>query len=174
MLLSFDGKSPRLGESVFVESTARVIGDVEIGPESSVWFQTVVRGDVHFIRIGARTNLQDHTMVHVAKGRHPTIIGDDVTVGHRVVLHGCTIGNRSLIGIGAIVMDGVEIGDECLIGAGALVAPRTIIPSGHLALGQPAKVVRPLRPEEIEKLRKSAIDYCRLAATYEQAQPRRP
>ncbi len=145
MLLSYQRRAPQVHPSAYVQASAQVIGDVVIGAESSVWFNAVVRGDVHPIRIGARTNLQDNVTVHVTAGRWPTIVGDDVTVAHAVVLHGCSIADRCLIGMGAIVMDGVEIGEQCLIGAGALVTPGTRIPAGQLVMGQPAKVVRAAR-----------------------------
>lgn len=159
MILSHDGRTPELAADVYVQATAMVIGDVVIGDESSLWFYVVLRGDVERIRIGRRTNVQDHTMIHVANGRWPTIVGDDVTIGHRVVLHGCTVGNAALIGIGAIVMDGAEIGEEALVGAGALVAPGTKIPPRMLALGSPAKPVRELRAAEIAHLHDSAALY---------------
>jgi carbonic anhydrase/acetyltransferase-like protein (isoleucine patch superfamily) len=150
------------------------VGEVEIGEQSSVWFQVVIRGDVNSIRIGARTNIQDHSMLHVTRPNQKggassgakLVIGDDVTVGHRVTLHGCTVGSRVLLGMGAIVMDGAEIGDDCIIGAGALVTQGTKIPAGSLAMGVPAKVVRPLKPEEIAFLKKSAANYVGDAADY--------
>src|SRR5262245_14004382 len=123
MLLSYQGHTPQVDPTVYIQSTARVIGDVVIGPQSSLWFHVVVRGDLNFIRIGARTNVQDHSVIHVTRDRFPTHIGDDVTIGHRAVVHGCTVGNRALIGIGAIVMDGATIEDDCLVGAGSLVTP---------------------------------------------------
>src|SRR5574341_1833563 len=131
-ILAYDGKAPRLAASVFLADGSVVTGDVEIGEDSSLWFGTVVRGDVNRVRIGARTNLQDHTVVHVTVGTHPTTIGDDVTVGHRAVLHGCTVNDRSLIGIGAIVMDAVVVGPDAMVGAGALVPPRMVVPPGKL------------------------------------------
>jgi len=117
--IRFGGKAPRVHASVFVAESAVVVGDVEIGEESSLWFGAVVRGDVNFIRIGARTNVQDLGVVHVSGGTHPTVVGDDVTLGHRVTLHGCTVKDRSLVGIGAIVMDGAVVGEEAMVGAGA-------------------------------------------------------
>src|SRR5512139_2804920 len=120
-VLPYDGKAPRVAASAFLAPGSVVVGDVEIGEGSSVWFGTVVRGDVNHVRIGARTNLQDLTVVHVTSGAHPTVIGDDVTVGHRAVLHGCTVRDRCLVGIGAIVLDGAVVESESMIGAGALV-----------------------------------------------------
>lgn len=141
-------------------------GDVEIGPDTSVWFGSVVRGDVHAIRIGARTNLQDHCVVHVTRDRFPAWVGDEVTVGHRATVHGCRVGDGALVGIAAVVLDGAEIGEEALVGAGALVPPGAKIPARHLALGVPARVVRPLRDEEIRSQRARALEYVETARGY--------
>jgi carbonic anhydrase/acetyltransferase-like protein (isoleucine patch superfamily) len=162
----FRGISPRLHPSVLVMQGGRVIGDVEIGEGSSIWPGTVVRGDVHHIRIGARTNLQDGVVVHVTTDTHPTHVGDDVTVGHKAVLHGCTIEDRCLIGMGAIVLDGAVVGPDAMVGAGALVTPGTVVPPGTLALGAPARVRRALTDEEKAGLRESAAHYVELAARY--------
>ncbi|MGC3999610.1 MAG: gamma carbonic anhydrase family protein [Anaeromyxobacter sp.] len=162
----FGGKSPRLHPSVFVMEGSAVIGDVEIGEGGSLWFGAVVRGDVNAVRIGARTNLQDQCVVHVTSHTHPTTLGDDVTVGHRAVLHGCTVKDRCLIGIGAIVLDGAVIGPDAMVGAGALVPPGMVVPPGTLVLGQPAKVKRPLTPEELAHLPVSAAHYVAYAAQY--------
>lgn len=159
MIRPFRGHTPVIPKSCFIEDSAQILGDVVMGEQSSVWFNTVVRGDVNPIRIGARTNIQDLTMVHVLSKKHGTTIGDDVTVGHHVVLHGCTVGNRVLIGMGAILMDGVTVGDDCIIAAGALLTPGTNIPSGHLAVGSPAKVSRPLKEDEKAFLKQSALNY---------------
>jgi len=145
---------------------ATLIGDVELGEGSSVWPGVVVRGDVCHVRIGARTNLQDGTVVHVTTDTHPTIVGDDVTVGHRAVLHGCTIRDRCLIGIGAIVLDGAVVGPDAFVGAGALVTPGTVVPPGTMFLGAPGRVKRPLTPEELAGLRASAAHYVEVAAQY--------
>lgn len=166
MLLPFNGTAPQVDLTAYVQSSARVIGDVHLGAHASVWFNTVVRADVHHVRIGSRTNIQDNSTIHVTGGVWPTLIGDDVTVGHGAILHGCTIGNRCLVGIGAIVLDGCEIGDECLIGAGALVTPGTKIAAGHLVLGGPAKVTRKLKPAEREQIRQSAQNYVDRAVQY--------
>ncbi len=168
LIRPYGGKAPRLDASVFVAESAIAIGDVEIGPESSLWFGAIVRGDVNFIRIGARTNLQDQTVVHVSSHTHPTVIGDDVTVGHRVVLHGCTIHDRCLVGIGAIVMDGAVVGPDAMVGAGALVPPGAVVPPGTLAIGSPARPKRDLTPEEKAFLPASAANYARYAARYRQ------
>ena len=165
-IVAYDGKAPRLAASVFLAEGSAVTGDVEIGEDSSLWFGTVVRGDVNTVRIGARTNLQDLTVVHVTAGKHPTVVGDDVTVGHRAVLHGCTVKDRCLVGIGAIVLDGAVVGPDAMIGAGALVPPGMVVPSGKLVLGAPARVVRDLTPEEIASFRNSAARYVGYAAKY--------
>lgn len=167
-LRTFRGHTPRLEESVFVDPTALVIGDVQIGADSSLWPGTIVRGDVNAIRIGKRTNVQDLTVVHVTSQKHATTIGDEVTVGHRVILHGCVIGDRVLVGMGAIVMDGVTVGDDVIIGAGALLPPGTVVPSGSLVVGSPARVKRQLTEEERAFLPRSASNYVGLAAEHRQ------
>jgi carbonic anhydrase/acetyltransferase-like protein (isoleucine patch superfamily) len=169
MLIALGELTPVVHPSAYVHSSAHVIGDVQIGAESSVWFHSVLRGDVHPIRVGARSNIQDNSTIHVTRHRHATLIGDDVTVGHNVVLHGCTIGDRCLIGIGAIVLDRCVIGDECLIGAGALLTPGTTVEPGHLILGSPARVIRPITEAEREHLRQSAAGYVANAARYRAA-----
>ncbi|MEK6706080.1 MAG: gamma carbonic anhydrase family protein [Bdellovibrionota bacterium] len=166
MIIPHHNILPKIHETTFVAPSADIIGDVEIGAHSSVWFQCVIRGDVHNIKIGGRTNIQDHSMLHVTRKVSPLRIGDDVTVGHRVTLHGCTIGNRVLIGMGAIVMDDAEIGDDCMIGAGALVTKGSKVPNGQLIFGAPAKVVRPLTDEELAFLKKSAANYVEDAMEY--------
>jgi carbonic anhydrase/acetyltransferase-like protein (isoleucine patch superfamily) len=169
VIVGFRGAQPAIDASAFVAASAVVIGDVVIGAKSSVWFHAVVRGDVFPIRIGARTNLQDHVVVHVVGGRIATTVGDDVTVGHRAILHGCTIGNRVLVGMGAILLDGVEVGDDCLIGAGTLVTPGMKIEAGRLVLGNPGRVVRALNDEERAHLVQSAAGYVGYAAEYRAA-----
>ena len=167
MLHIYRGITPKLDDSVFRVGSAEIIGDVEIGAKSSVWFHVVIRGDVNFIRIGERTNIQDGTVVHVTHKKHPTWIGDDVTIGHNVTLHGCKIGNRCLSGMGAIVMDAVEIEDDVMIAAGALVTPGTQIPSGTLFAGSPAKYKRHLSDSEIADLKQSAQNYLNTVESYE-------
>jgi carbonic anhydrase/acetyltransferase-like protein (isoleucine patch superfamily) len=162
----FGGISPRIHPTALVMEGSTVIGDVEIGEESSVFPAVVVRGDVHHVRIGRRTNLQDGTVVHVTTGVYPAELGDDVTVGHSAVIHGCTIKDRCLIGMGAIVLDGAVVGPEAMVGAGAVVTPGTVVPPGVLVLGSPAKVKRPLTPDELTNLRASAAHYVELAARY--------
>jgi carbonic anhydrase/acetyltransferase-like protein (isoleucine patch superfamily) len=166
MIVPFNGITPRLAPDCYVHASAHVIGDVEIGAASSVWFQVVIRADVEKVRIGRGTNVQDHATIHVRSERWPTILGDGVTIGHRVVLHGCTIADHALIGIGAILLDGAEIGTEALVGAGAVVAPGTRIPPRVLVLGSPAKPVRDLRPDEIAGLHHSANLYVGYAKSY--------
>ncbi len=162
----FGDKTPRLHPSVFVADDATVIGDVEIGERSSIWFGAIVRGDVNHIRIGARTNVQDVAVLHVTSRTHPTLVGDDVTLGHRVTLHGCTLRNRVLIGIGAVVMDGAVVEDDAMVGAGSLVPPGMVVPSGTLAIGSPARVKRQLTPEEVAYFRISARNYADYAEQY--------
>lgn len=166
MLHPFGGKSPRIAPGVFIADGAQVIGDVEIGAGSSIWFNTVVRGDVEKIRIGARTNVQDLSCIHVASSGWGTTVGDETTIGHRVVLHGCKVGDHCLIGIGAVVLDGAEIGDEAMVGANALVTSGTRIPPRMLVLGTPARVVRPLTDAELAFLRDNAANYVGYANLY--------
>jgi carbonic anhydrase/acetyltransferase-like protein (isoleucine patch superfamily) len=166
MIITHHGITPHIAETAYIQQSAHIIGDVHIGPESSVWFNAVVRGDVCYIRIGAQVNIQDNATVHVFSGGLPTILGNGVSIAHNVVIHACTIQDFTLVGMGAIVLDGTEIGEECLIGAGAVVAPRTQIPPRSLVLGSPAKVVRSLNPEEVERLHRSADNYVRFAREY--------
>ena len=168
----FQQHTPSLGERAFVDRSAVVIGDVEIGADSSIWPLTVIRGDMHRIRIGARCSIQDNSVLHITHAGpyeadgFPLTLGDDVTVGHRVVLHGCTIGNRVLIGIGAIVMDGVVIKDEVVLGAGSLVPPGKKLESGFLYVGSPAKQVRALTDREKSFFTYSANNYRKLKDQY--------
>jgi carbonic anhydrase/acetyltransferase-like protein (isoleucine patch superfamily) len=153
MIRPFRGVHPQIHPTAFIEESARVIGDVHIGEHSSVWFNAVVRGDVFYIRIGNRTNIQDGTVIHVTNGTHATILEDEVTIGHNVTLHGCHVERGSLIGIGSIVMDGVRVGAHSLVAAGSLLSPGTQVPARSLVMGQPARVKRPLTDEEVEGLR---------------------
>lgn len=159
MIYPFKNKWPEIHETAFIAPSADVIGDVVIGQDSSIWFQVVVRGDVHSIRIGSRTNVQDHSMLHVTRKKSPLVIGDEVTVGHRVLLHGCTVGNRVLVGMGAIIMDDAVIGDDCIVAAGALVTKGFRAPDKSLIIGSPAKVSRSLTEEEMSFLKQSAANY---------------
>jgi carbonic anhydrase/acetyltransferase-like protein (isoleucine patch superfamily) len=158
-ILSYRGKFPRVHPSVFAADGVRVVGDVTIGEGASLWFNAVVRGDVHWIRIGARTNLQDNVTVHVTHDSCPTSIGDDVTVGHAAVIHGCTVGNRVLVGMGAVLMDRCRIGDECVVAARALVTEGFEAPAGSLVVGAPAVVKRTLTQEERRKGAEGAANY---------------
>ena len=166
MLHVYQNITPKLDSSVFCVDSAEIIGDVEIGAQSSIWFQVIIRGDVNFIRIGERTNIQDGTVIHVTHKIHPTVVGDDVTIGHNVTLHGCKVGNRCLIGMGAVVLDAAEIEDDAMVAAGALVTPGTRIPSGTLYAGSPAKYKRHLSDTEIADLKQSAQNYLNYAENY--------
>jgi carbonic anhydrase/acetyltransferase-like protein (isoleucine patch superfamily) len=164
MILPHQGMNPVVPESCFIAPSADIIGDVVIGEESSVWFQVVIRGDVNSIRIGSRTNVQDGSILHVTRNKlpmkgAPLNIGDDVTIGHRVTLHGCTIGNRILLGMGAVVLDGASIGDDSIVAAGALVTKDKVFPPRSLIQGSPAKLVRVLTDEEVSMLKASALNY---------------
>ncbi len=165
VILPYNGVIPRCHESVFVAGGAIVVGDVEIGEDSSVWFNTVVRGDINRIRIGKRTNVQDNCTLHVTTV-HPVEVGDSVTFGHGVVAHGCVIEDFCLIGIGAVVLDGAVIGTGSVIGAGAVVAPRTIVPPHSLVMGVPGKVVKTLAPESVIANRLTADHYVEYARDY--------
>ena len=172
MIRSFQGISPQIDPTAFIAETAVVIGDVTIGAQSSIWYNCVARGDVNFIRIGNRSNIQDLSMLHVTHKKHaddpgaPLIIGDDVTVGHSVTLHGCTLGNGSFIGMQAIIMDKVVVGEGALIGARSLVTEGTVIPPHTLWVGAPAKYKRDLNPDEVAWLQRSAGNYVNYALQY--------
>ncbi|MDF1486513.1 gamma carbonic anhydrase family protein [Ramlibacter sp. H39-3-26] len=153
-----DDVAPQVAGSAWVAESAQVVGQVTLGEDASVWFGSVVRGDTDSITIGAGSNIQDASVLHADHGK-PLVIGERVTVGHQVMLHGCTIGDESLIGIGAIVLNGARIGRNCLVGAGSLVTEGKEFPDGSMILGSPAKVVRQLTPEQIEGLRQSARHY---------------
>ncbi len=148
MIATCFGKSPKIPSTAWIADSADVLGDVTMGEHSSIWFQAVARGDVHWIRIGDYTNVQDGCVLHVTNGRFPLTIGARVTIGHKALLHGCTVGNDCLIGMGAVILDGVEVGDGCVVAAGALLPPGKKYPPNSLILGSPAKVVRTLSPEE--------------------------
>lgn len=150
---------PEIHKSVFLASGVKIIGNVKIEEDSSVWYNTVVRGDVHYISIGKMTNIQDCSMLHVTNGKYPLNIGNKVTVGHSVTLHGCTVKDLSLIGIGAVILDGAVIEEKALVAAGAVITPGFIVPSGKLAAGVPARVIRNLSDEEINDIRSSAERY---------------
>ena len=175
MLRPYQGIWPTLGERVYVDVSAQVIGDVALGDHASVWMNAVLRGDVNSIRVGPGTNIQDNCVVHVWKATHPTILADHVTVGHSVTLHGCTIGSHCLIGMGATILNGALIGDECIVGAGALVPEGMKVPPRSLVVGLPAKVRREITGEEREGLRRYASNYLEYKETYlEEATGPRP
>jgi carbonic anhydrase/acetyltransferase-like protein (isoleucine patch superfamily) len=169
VLRAFRSVFPTVDPSAFVDHSAQVIGDVHIGAESSVWMNVVIRGDVHFIRIGARTNVQDGTIVHVMRDTHPTVIGDDVTVGHGAVVHGCTIEDRCLIGMGAILLNGCRIGTGSIVGAGTLVPEGMQIPPGSMVLGVPARIFRQLTSEEDASLKWYADNYVQYRLDFQSA-----
>ncbi|MGI9553890.1 MAG: gamma carbonic anhydrase family protein [Thermodesulfobacteriota bacterium] len=166
MIKTFMHKSPKIDKSVFIAEDAVVVGEVEIGQDSSVWFKSVIRGDVNYITIGNRTNIQDCSVLHVTTDTHPLIIGNDITVGHRAILHGCTVNDRVLIGMGSIVLDGVVIESDSLIAAGSVITPGTHIPRGKMIMGIPAVVKRDLSEAEIEEIKKSAANYVKNAGNY--------
>ncbi|SDM19381.1 Carbonic anhydrase or acetyltransferase, isoleucine patch superfamily [Oryzisolibacter propanilivorax] len=157
-IYELDGKAPQVGEGAWVADSAQVIGAVTLGQDASVWFGAVVRGDTEHITIGAGSNVQDASVLHADHGQ-PLVIGAGVTIGHQVMLHGCSIGDGSLIGIGAVVLNGARIGRNCLVGAGALVTEGKEFPDGSMILGSPARVVRALTPEQVEAVRASARHY---------------
>jgi len=158
-IIPFGGKTPKIATGVLIASGARLIGDLEIGEDASIWFNTVVRADCHYIRIGARTNIQDNSVIHITQGTAPTVIGSEVTVGHAAIIHGCTIADRCLIGMGSVILDGAIIRENSLVAAGALVPPGKEYPPGSLIRGSPATVARPLRPDEIECIKQSVLNY---------------
>ena len=155
---------PSLHPTVRIAPGAHVVGDATLGEQCSVWYNAVIRADEAAITIGTETNVQDGAVVHVSAG-HPVLIGDGVTIGHGALVHGCTVGSNSLIGMGAIILDGAEVGSNCIVGAGALVTQGTHVPDGYMAFGSPAHVVRPLTKQEVETNRANAREYVRLAET---------
>jgi carbonic anhydrase/acetyltransferase-like protein (isoleucine patch superfamily) len=166
LIVPFEGVVPDVRAAAYVAPNATIVGDVVLGEGSSVWFGAVLRGDVMPIRLGARSNIQDVSVVHTTTDHSTCVVGDDVTVGHRVVLHGCTIGDRVLVGMGSIVLDLAVVEADVMIGAGSVVTPRTRLPSGHLCLGSPARPVRPLRDAERAMIRLGWESYVDLARRY--------
>ena len=162
------GFTPKIEKSAWLAENAVVIGDVEIGAKSTIWYNVVLRGDVHSIKIGKETNVQDGTVIHGTYEEHGTTLHDRVTIGHQVMLHGCTVHSGSLIGMGTIVMDAAVIGEHCLVGAGSLVTEGSIFPPRSLILGRPAKVKRALTDEEVANLEKSADHYLMYASWYQE------
>ena len=159
VIRAFKGNAPVVDATAYVDESAQVIGDVHIGPESSVWMNVVIRGDVHSIRIGRRSNIQDLTMVHVMRETHPTTIGDEATVGHSAVIHGCTIGDRCLIGMAAVLLNGVDVGHDSIVAAGTLLTEGTRNPPRSLVMGRPGKVRRALTDEDVAGIRWYADNY---------------
>lgn len=165
-IYELDGVAPEVDPSAWIADSAQVMGRVTLGAEASVWFGTIIRGDTESITIGRGSNIQDGSVMHADIGM-PIVLGENVTVGHKVMLHGCTIGDETLIGIGAIVLNGAKIGRNCLVGAGALVTEGKEFPDGSMILGSPAKAVRPLTPEQMEGLRQSARHYVENARRFQ-------
>jgi carbonic anhydrase/acetyltransferase-like protein (isoleucine patch superfamily) len=165
-VMPWQGHKPKIGKGVFVASGAAVIGQVELGEDVNIWFNTVIRGDVNTIKIGARTNIQDNTTVHVTSKTGPTAIGSDVTIGHNAVIHACTIEDQCLIGMGSTILDGAVIRARCFVAAGSVVTPGKEMPSGMMVMGSPAKAVRPLTEAELSFLGQSAKDYVETARSY--------
>ncbi|MCF2947156.1 gamma carbonic anhydrase family protein [Paraglaciecola aquimarina] len=168
----YKNTSPKIGNDTYIDKSAVLVGDVTCADDVSIWPLVAARGDVNYINIGARTNVQDGTVLHVTRTSEnnpkgfPLIIGEDVTVGHKCMLHGCTLGDRILVGMGAIIMDGVIVEDDVFIGGGTLVPPNKTLKSGYLYVGNPAKQARPLKEEEIQFLKQSAVNYIKLKDEY--------
>ena len=165
-LLPFKNKVPRINSDCFIAPNSVIIGDVEIGSRTSIWFGTVLRGDVFYIKVGDNTNIQDNSVVHVTTNKYPTIIGNNVTIGHSVTLHGCSIKDNSLVGIGSVVMDECELGEWSIIAAGSVVKPNTKIPSGKLWGGLPAKEIRDINDMEREWIKELSNNYVELSKQY--------
>lgn len=167
MIRRFKSVTPSVDRTAFVDESAQVIGDVTIGAESSVWMNVVMRGDVHHIRVGRRTNIQDLTMVHVMRDTHPTVIGDEVTIGHSAVIHGTTIEDRVLIGMAAVLLNGVRVGHDSIVAAGTLLTEGTVIPPRSLVMGRPGRVKRELTDAEVADIRWYADNYVRYRLDYQ-------
>lgn len=167
MLRSYRGTLPRVHPTAYIDDSAQVIGDVEIGEESSVWMAVVIRGDVHRIRIGRRTNVQDGAVVHVMKDAHPTLVGDNVTIGHGAIVHGCTVEDQCLIGMGAILLNGAHVGTQSIVAAGTLVTEGAQIPPRSLVMGSPGKVKRLLTHAEIAEIQLYADRYVQYRLDYQ-------
>jgi len=170
-IITYGGKTPRIHETAFIAPGARLIGDIEVGPQASVWYNCVLRGDLNRIVIGARSNVQDGTVIHVEDGAAgepglPTLIGEDALIGHMAVLHGCVVEDRGFVGMGSIMMDGSRIASEGMLAAGALLSPGKVLPSGELWAGRPARPVRSLTPEQREQMRLQTAKYLTLAEAH--------
>lgn len=168
-IITYQGLEPTIGENVFIAPGAYVIGDVEVGKNSSIWYGSVVRGDIHYVRIGEGTNIQDGSIVHVTHDTHPVVIGNNVTVGHKVVLHGCTVEDLSLVGIGAVVLDGAVVEKYSMVAAGAVVTPGTVVQAGMLFAGIPAKPLRELSGEEMYSFEDTAARYREYAEAHRES-----
>ena len=168
MLRPYRGKLPQIAASAYIDPAAVVIGDVVIGEDSSVWPCAVIRGDVHYIRIGARTNIQDGSVLHVMKDQYPLILGDNVTVGHAVTLHGCVIESRCLIGMGSLILNNAKIGEGCIVAAGTLIPEGMEVPPGSLVMGHPGKLKRALTPNDLDSIDQYAARYVGYKETYRQ------
>ena len=166
MIYEFNGTFPKIHPTAFIAEQSIIVGDVEIGEHSSIWFYTVARGDVNFIRIGNKTNIQDNSVLHVTTNINPLIIGDEVTVGHRAIIHGCEIRDRVLVGMGSVVLDGAVINCDSMIAAGSVIPPGFELPSKKLAMGIPAKIKRDLTDDEIENIRNSSNNYVKNSKNY--------
>ncbi|MCC6274440.1 MAG: gamma carbonic anhydrase family protein [Leptospiraceae bacterium] len=159
MIYEFKGVRPNIHETAFIAPSAEVIGNVTVGKNSSIWFQTLVRGDVNYIKIGENVNIQDMSVVHVARDKFPTLIGDNVSIGHRAIIHGCILNNFSFVGMGATLMDGVELGEYAFVAAGTLIPPGKKIPPGVLVMGSPGKIIRDITDEDREIITRTAKNY---------------
>ncbi len=166
MLRPYRGRMPVIDPTAFIDGSAQVIGDVVLGAESSVWMYAVIRGDVNIIRIGARTNVQDGAILHVQHDTHPTIVGDDVTIGHAAVVHGCTVHDRVLVGMGAIILNGAVIGEDSIVAAGSLVTEGMVVPPRSMVMGSPGKVRRPLTDREVASILVFSSNYVRYRLDY--------
>lgn len=171
LILDFEGELPTIGQKVFLASNSTVVGKVEIGDETNIWYGCVLRADVGRITIGQRVNIQDLSCVHMTKYKSNAVIEDEASIGHGVIVHGAIVGAGALVGMGCVLMDNARIGEESIVGAGSLVTAETIIPPRSLAFGRPARVIRELGPEEIQAGRKTAARYLGLAAAHQVAQP---
>ncbi|MHB8527045.1 MAG: gamma carbonic anhydrase family protein [Candidatus Acidiferrales bacterium] len=166
MIRAYCGRTPQIAGSAYIDEAATIIGDVQIGEDSSVWPSVVIRGDVHYIRIGERTNVQDGSVLHVMRDEHPLVLGDNVTIGHGVVLHGCTIESRCLIGMGSIILNGAKIGTGSIVAAGTLVTEGAIVPPGSLFMGHPGKLRRALTEEDLASIDDYAARYVSYKNSY--------
>ena len=169
MIRRFREHEPRIHPSAYIDESAQIIGDVHIGEQSSVWCNAVLRGDMYYIRVGDRSNIQDNCVVHTRTGEYPTILEDEVTVGHSVTLHGCYVEHGALVGIGSIVLDDARIGAQSLIAAGSLISPGTVIPPRSLVMGVPGRVKRPLTDEEVEGLNGFWMNYVKYTGLYKES-----